>query len=704
MAKREKDKQTNNNELLTCSICLETFKTPKCLPCLHTFCKVCIHTYIQSSVDKENIISFKCPVCRSLVSVGERSINLECWVDELSTNHLIISMIDRQAIQKLEKLSNACELSNVNQNAVSWCTVCQEALCSMCENCHRKFKVSANHKILTLQETQRDTTASFSGLITCDVHSNKFVEIFCVDHGIHCCTVCATVKHRKCEKVVELGEAAAGIKEAKQTTEFLEVMMQWKTLLDKSIQDTQKYVCAVEIMGEDIFSEIENLKRDLIEHVNKVEKAAKEELFSKKKGIVTELTDRMIEMSSLKSTVDNWYNILSTSVNDGSEIQCLIEFNKLVPKKEKIESEIKNTTSNIDKRSLIFKKNSGLEKFQEHVRTLGEVRIVNSKESVQSKSMHGSLIDTIPDVSGCSTYFQRDLDVENLNIQYFGKIKPFNPKQNTQSKLHCTSFTNSYSKPKEVKFRTGKVKSLFTLKAGDNNGLAVSGIFIKESILLSNTNTKKILKFNHTGTFLCDVQLNSEPYDITKFRDDDIAVSFPNSKEIRLMDIHTMTMKRKIQLSHDVCGLRYLDVNDQFIMACENSIVWSNATSGVKIKKTKTSGQTYYICAYESNSYVYADGSKCVSCSENGSIRFTYKSQKLYFPRGIDVDFRGNLYVCFYGSNNIHQISTSGELMRKIPCEDLGTVAPWFIRFKQNSNKFLVTSLSSGKVVVAEII
>lgn len=694
MATRSLNVIEEDDNLLTCSICLETYKIPKYLTCLHTFCKVCIQTYIQSSVDKENIISFKCPVCRTLVSVGERS-NLECWANELPTNHLISSMIDQQAIQKQEQVCNACELSNVKQKAVSWCTVCQEALCSVCENCHRKFKVSANHKIVTVQEVQRGITTSFSGLITCDVHSNKFVEIFCLDHGKHCCTVCASVKHCKCKNVVELGEAAAGIKEAKQTNEFLELIMQWINLLNKSIQDTHKNMCTVENMGKNIISEIENLKRDIIKHVDKVEKTTKEELVSKKKGIVTELTDRMTEMSKLKFTVENWINILSTCVNEGSDTQCFIEFNKIFPKTEKIESEIENTTSNINEMLLSFKYNSVLKKIKEHVTTLGEVIIVNSKESIRSTSLHCSAIGAIQDVSGSSIDCERD---------FVGKINTLNPKQNSQSSLQCTFLINSDPKLTEVVFRTGKAKSLFSLDAGYNEGLAVSGIFIKELILLTNSNTNKILKFNHSGVYLSCVQLDSGPYEITKFREDQIAVSFPNSKEIRLLDIHTLNIRRNITFSYDICGLRYLDVNDQFVVACEKRIVWLNATSGVKIKETKTSGQTFYICTYKDNSYVYADGMKSVSCSENGSIRYTYQSQPLYSPRGMDMDCHGNLYVCFYNYNDIHQIFTSGELIRLIPCKAIGTVAPWFVGFKENSNEFLVTSLLSGKVVVAEIV
>ena len=33
------------NDLLTCSMCLETLTEPRSLPCFHNFCKVCLGKY-----------------------------------------------------------------------------------------------------------------------------------------------------------------------------------------------------------------------------------------------------------------------------------------------------------------------------------------------------------------------------------------------------------------------------------------------------------------------------------------------------------------------------------------------------------------------------------------------------------------------------------------------------------------------------------
>lgn len=37
-----------------CPICFESYKTPRFLPCLHTFCHACLSSYIMSSCQQKN--------------------------------------------------------------------------------------------------------------------------------------------------------------------------------------------------------------------------------------------------------------------------------------------------------------------------------------------------------------------------------------------------------------------------------------------------------------------------------------------------------------------------------------------------------------------------------------------------------------------------------------------------------------------------
>ncbi|CAG2239861.1 TRIM56 [Mytilus edulis] len=228
--------QKDYDDLLTCSICLETFRNPKYLPCLHTFCELCINTYILSIVKEEKSVGFKCPVCRNLVPINESQGKPETWAKQLPGNHFIVSMIDRKAIQKSEKLCDTCEQKNVSQLAVSFCTVCEETYCEPCESNHKLYKISRNHKIMPIQKIDEFTASSTNfGLVSCEEHPDKNIEIFCKDHSKPCCTVCATVHHRKCEQVVTVDKATSGVKQSTKARELMVKLIETSDKLGKGI-------------------------------------------------------------------------------------------------------------------------------------------------------------------------------------------------------------------------------------------------------------------------------------------------------------------------------------------------------------------------------------------------------------------------------------------------------------------------------------
>nr|XP_022320902.1 tripartite motif-containing protein 2-like [Crassostrea virginica] len=71
---------------LSCSICMEHFKKPKALPCLHTFCEDCLRDYIVSRF--ESVGHFPCPICRQLVYIPPNGVY------GFPDNHFILSLQD----------------------------------------------------------------------------------------------------------------------------------------------------------------------------------------------------------------------------------------------------------------------------------------------------------------------------------------------------------------------------------------------------------------------------------------------------------------------------------------------------------------------------------------------------------------------------------------------------------------------------------
>uniref|UniRef100_A0A7N6ADA8 RING-type E3 ubiquitin transferase n=1 Tax=Anabas testudineus TaxID=64144 RepID=A0A7N6ADA8_ANATE len=88
MAKREAGSTSPvvrqiDKQFLVCSICLDHYRNPKVLPCLHTFCESCLQNYIPPES-----LTLSCPVCR------QTSILPEKGVGALQNNFFITNLME----------------------------------------------------------------------------------------------------------------------------------------------------------------------------------------------------------------------------------------------------------------------------------------------------------------------------------------------------------------------------------------------------------------------------------------------------------------------------------------------------------------------------------------------------------------------------------------------------------------------------------
>ncbi|CAF1397426.1 unnamed protein product [Adineta ricciae] len=181
-----------NDQYLTCKICLEPFKDPKCLTCLHTFCEECIENHVsaQRSYKYTDYREFACPICRKKTSIPTGGVH------KLPDNFLVAGlseMITQKSVgpnSAVRVLAN-CEICKAvhdrEREATSRCLECQKFLCRHCVQAHQTITVTRDHSIYEL-EIEKD--------ILCKHHPTEFVRYYCEQCEVCICIACTYVDHR----------------------------------------------------------------------------------------------------------------------------------------------------------------------------------------------------------------------------------------------------------------------------------------------------------------------------------------------------------------------------------------------------------------------------------------------------------------------------------------------------------------------------
>lgn len=116
------------------------------LPCQHTLCETCLHSYIVNKSRERVLVSdFPCPVCRAITPAPRAFTRIDTWSTLFPLNHLLVSLLDTSFPEMLEKREAATSVDR------------------------------------------------------CIEHTGKVIEFFCVEHDSKLCSKCFKNAHRQCD-------------------------------------------------------------------------------------------------------------------------------------------------------------------------------------------------------------------------------------------------------------------------------------------------------------------------------------------------------------------------------------------------------------------------------------------------------------------------------------------------------------------------
>ncbi|KAI8512342.1 hypothetical protein Bbelb_089810 [Branchiostoma belcheri] len=271
-------------EFLVCQICLEDFKQPKVLPCLHTFCQPCLERLLA------RVGKLSCPTCRQDVPLPQNG------VQGLKSNFLVGKLHDILQNQPKGKGETSepreegvpCTACVRGNPAEFYCMECTDYLCQVCNDTHRGLKVSRSHKAVTIQDLQSGRLAAelrARETSKCEAHNelNKFYCDTC--HRVIClhCVVTAHKDHQyvEIEKAAERERAkfkdklptvqtAAGLHE-KWIEELQSVKDDWPLQVQRTEEQLEK-------QAETIMEAVQKVKNDNIRQLRAMNAAREKQM------------------------------------------------------------------------------------------------------------------------------------------------------------------------------------------------------------------------------------------------------------------------------------------------------------------------------------------------------------------------------------------------------------------------------------------
>ena len=173
-----------------CPICLETYRNPKALACLHAYCQECIQRLLLKQQRHQEV---ECPQCRSVIAVTGNDPS------SLPTVFFINGLIEVcDILKKAESNEIACQNCS-EAKATCFCHTCG-FICASCTNDHKKKKAYGSHpKTVPISEMREGAMIQLPikkpPASTCREHEGELMKLYCFECEQLICRDCTLVDH-----------------------------------------------------------------------------------------------------------------------------------------------------------------------------------------------------------------------------------------------------------------------------------------------------------------------------------------------------------------------------------------------------------------------------------------------------------------------------------------------------------------------------
>lgn len=655
--------------MITCQICLDMYKKPKYLSCLHTFCEDCLQSYITNVADickkldklPASIFDsspfvwsgdgFPCPACRSHVQVAKaRHTPVKEWAGLFPTNHLVLSIMGLDSVSVDESMCDPCNKIDEPKSAQFWCKECAEPLCSTCAKHHRVLKATIKHSVIGITELkERPESIQHEEITICQKHLGKTVDKYCVDHNKVACMDCVSEKHLSCVDVISINKVAGEIRDSSEAHKLLDKLKECAEETECIVLNRKRVADKLSASKETVIKKMVKIKEDVIKTLDDLQRIFEEDFEVSNTKILSDLEDQVGRCELLQKAIDSSAGILKAAISHGTDNELFVVAHRMEKELHKYERVLENEAVNINEIDYDFETNYEIEHILLNIDEIGSLKVHKTPTIV-------------------SPFVKKKADL----LVQFPATSPMDER--------CAELTG--------------------------------GTFLPDDRLLLVDNANEKLKlFTQGGDLISELELSSAPWDITAIPGGMAAVTLPEEKKIMMVSglNDCITPVEQFSTSGKCYGISYSYHDKDLVVTCDSSL---NQTASVKVLSVSGTeirdileseeGQRLmsrpgYIATSPFNSDVYVSdecNDNVIGITMKGEFRFRLSESYHKLPVGISADNHGCVYVCGNGSCDIQQISGDGQRSRLLMD---GMSHPRAIAFDPYGDRFLVTSDGSYK-------
>ncbi|KAK3588213.1 hypothetical protein CHS0354_018981 [Potamilus streckersoni] len=635
-----------------CPICLGPFHIPRQLTCMHCFCENCLKSYIKSKTAKVNDIDkIECPVCQTVVRRPHRVTSVESWTSLLPINTVLLSISSESKVNAIRPCE-ACQSRNVMKSAESYCVVCKEAMCVECKVVHQHLKATKAHSIISIEELTNtpQNALKYATAFSCPDHEDENIKFYCTNHNLACCVVCCGTRHRNCDSVLDLKAEASTLLKKEDPEFIIESLKAFENHLNKFTEINNENINNLECQMNVVTAMIQDLRKKLNDVLDKFERKIKIDGNLIYKGDMIQKQEQNHACLSLMNAIRNSRTELEVVKQNGTDIQ----------------------------------------KF-----------LVNGKTKSQLRSYNEQIHEKFEKIDKITLQLEIDPLLQSVME---GKIATLVTKSESQD-FPMTSVK------KPTKYCPLEVAGVFQVQSQDEKNPDYTDLVClpEDQVMLIDARNNSCYLLDSLYRIISSYSLPGKPWSIRTFDGQEVVVSLPDKNQIQFLLVKDNTIRptRMIKTILPCFGIAITGKGCIVVSGpntARSKCYWSVITD----RGEETSYHEYWdkawndsflaLNASKTRVYISTWGTNSLFCFDRAGKRlFVYSPDNLKGFRGITLDMDDNVYVVGCNSNNVHQLSPDGAVL-KIITDGLPQY-PAAITYNRITNQLLLTNFSRNEKI-----